>query len=65
MSSGIELQIVIDKKGVKCVRVVGPSEGHKLGHEMYFRLQDLIDNFDREIQKRLIEVLENKNGGVS
>lgn len=55
MPNKLEIQIVIDNEGVKCVRIVGSSEEHKTGHSLYIQLLDLIENFDKEIQKRLNE----------
>lgn len=61
MLSKVEIQVVIDDRGVKCVRIVGPSEEHKAGHKVYFQLRDLIDNFDKAIQQRLRQGEENEN----
>jgi hypothetical protein len=52
-TANVEIQVVIDGEGVKCVRIVGPSEEHEPGHRLYFQLRDLIDNLDKAIQDRL------------
>lgn len=58
MRQVIEIQIILDTDGVKCVRIVGPTEGHASGHELYFRIQDLIKTFDTAIQERLKEATD-------
>jgi hypothetical protein len=55
MENKIEVQIVLDTKGVKCVRIVGPSELHTEGSVMYLKIVDLIKNLDETIQRRLKE----------
>lgn len=61
MLDKIEIQIAIDNKGVKCVRIVGPSEEHEPGHKLYLQLRDLIDNLDKAIQTRLKDKKEDEN----
>lgn len=61
MANTVEIQVIIDDKGIKCIRIVGSSEVHKAGHKMYFQLLDLIDNFDKAIQQRLRQGEENEN----
>ena len=55
MGKKMELQIVLDPSGLKCVRVAGPPEEHKEGHDLYFKILDLVDEFDKAIQERLKE----------
>jgi hypothetical protein len=59
MKEKVEVQIVLDNAGVKCVRIAGSPEEHRIGHDLYFMLRDLIDNFDKAIKERL---QENING---
>jgi len=58
MKTKCELNIVIDKTGIKRVEIVGPIETHPEGHQLYFALQDLFKRLDAEIQMRLAN--ENK-----
>jgi hypothetical protein len=60
--SNVEIQIVIDNEGIKCVRILGSSEEHEAGHKMYFQLFDLIKNFDKAVQARLKEKDDEKTG---
>lgn len=50
-----EVYIIIDYTGVRAVQIVGPAETHPKGHDLYFSIQDLVLNFDKEIQKKLKE----------
>ena len=61
--ANVEIQVVIDKGGVKCIRIVGPAESHESGHRLYFELQDLIVNLDEAIQIRATE--KENNGRLS
>lgn len=58
MAEQIEVQVIVDGDGVKCVRIVGPSQEHASGHDLYFRIRDLIKAFDTAIQERFKEVKE-------
>lgn len=51
----VELHIVIDKHGINCVQIVGLPETHPEGHDIYFKIRDLIHKWDSEIQDRLNE----------
>lgn len=53
MKAGFELHIVIDKHGVRSVQIIGPSEVHPEGHDLYFKIRHLIPRLDEEIQKVL------------
>lgn len=53
MAKEIELQVVLNANGVKCVRIIGPSEQHVKGNEMYLKIIDLVKNFDEAIRRRL------------
>jgi hypothetical protein len=53
MKAKVELHIVIDKGGVRSVQIIGPSEVHSEGHDMYFKIRHLIPQLDMEIQKVL------------
>lgn len=55
MAKEIELQVVLNANGVKCVRIIGPSEQHVKGNEMYLKIIDLVKNFDEAIRRRLNE----------
>lgn len=47
------LHIVLDKDGINCVQIVGPIEAHAEGHDLYFKIRDLVQELDRQIQERL------------
>lgn len=47
------LHIVLDRDGINCVQIVGPAETHAEGHDLYFKIRDLIQDLDRQIQERL------------
>ena len=55
MRQKIELHIVLDRDGVRGVQIIGPSETHLEGHDIYFNIRDLVLEFDRAVQKRLKE----------
>lgn len=59
MKANVEIQVVLDGEGVKCVRIIGSPEEHKEGHDLYFQVRDLIENFDKAVKERL---KENING---
>jgi len=50
----VELHIVIDKHGINCVQIVGSVKKQDKGHNLYFKINDLIYTLDKDIQKRLI-----------
>ncbi len=47
------LHIVLDRDGIECVQIVGPAETHSKGHDLYFKIRDLVEEFDRQIHERL------------
>lgn len=47
------LHIVVDREGIQKIQIFGPSEVHREGHDMYFKIRHLLPQFDREIQKVL------------
>lgn len=51
--TNIELRIVVDWDGVRTVQVVGDSELHHLGHDLYFLIQDLIVNFNQCVKSKI------------
>lgn len=53
MSTTVELHIVLDFAGVKCIRIVGPPDRHKEGHNIYLQIVDLVRAFDLEVKARL------------
>ncbi len=55
MSEEVEVPLILNSSGLKCVRVVGPSEKHIEGHRLYFLFLDLIKKFEMEVQERLQE----------
>ncbi|MGE5446515.1 MAG: hypothetical protein ACM3SR_18275 [Ignavibacteriales bacterium] len=53
---GAELHIIVNQEeGISCVQIVGPIETHSEGHDLYFRIMDLVQDFDKAIQKRIEE----------
>ncbi len=53
---GAELHIIVNKEeGVSCVQIVGPTSTHPEGHELYFKIMDLVQSLDRAIQERIKE----------
>lgn len=50
----VELHIVIDKKGVSWVQIVGSSETPQEGRDFYDQILDLVESFDRQVQERLM-----------
>ncbi|MGE5446645.1 MAG: hypothetical protein ACM3SR_18935 [Ignavibacteriales bacterium] len=52
MKTKVELHIVIDREGVRSVQIIGPSEVHPEGHDLYFQIRDLILELDRQLQER-------------
>ncbi|MGE5445805.1 MAG: hypothetical protein ACM3SR_14625 [Ignavibacteriales bacterium] len=59
MSPKVELHIVIDHDGIRGVQIIGPSETHLQGHDLYFNIRDLVLEFDMAVQKRLKEKEDN------
>jgi hypothetical protein len=53
MKSKVELHIVIDKDGIRSVQIMGPTEVHQEGHDLYFKIRHLIPQLDQEIQRLL------------
>lgn len=51
-----EIHIILDLEGVNCVQIVGPTEIHSEGHNLYMQIRDLVHEFDRAVKERL----ENK-----
>ncbi len=47
------VHIIIDESGVHSVQIVGPSETHPAGHDIYFQIRDLVLELDKKIQERL------------
>lgn len=56
MKEKFELHVVIDEEGVRSVQIIGPSEAHQEGHAMYFKLQHLFPELDKQIK----EILKNE-----
>jgi len=48
-----ELHIVIDNDGVKSVQIIGPPEIQSEGHNIYFKIRDLIPEFNKKILNRI------------
>lgn len=65
MRQKAELHVVIDLDGVRSVQIIGPSEVHSEGHDLYFNIRDLVMEFDRAVQKRLREREEEEFGKAS
>lgn len=61
MRQTVELHIVIDKEGMRGVQIIGPFETHPQGHDLYFKIRDLVRDFNKAIQKRLMQEKEEKN----
>lgn len=55
MKEKVELHIIIDEDGVRGVQIIGPTEVHPEGHDMYFKIRGLISELDYKIT-RLLEV---------
>ena len=53
MKHEFELHIIIDETGVQKVQIIGPSEAHPSGHDLYFKIRDLVSGLDEEIRKKL------------
>ncbi len=53
MSPNAELHIIVDKDGVRSVQIMGPTEVHPDGHDLYFKIRHLIPQLDQEIQRLL------------
>ncbi len=60
MPKNLELHIIVDEDGIKAIQILGTAEEHPKGHSLYMKIQDLILQFDREIQKRI----KNSNEGL-
>ncbi len=53
---GAEIHIIVNKEeGVSCVQIVGPTGTHREAHDLYFKILDLVQNFDKTIQDRIKE----------
>lgn len=51
----VEIHIIVDKDGVNSIQIVGPTETHPNGHDLYLHIRDLVQDFDRAIQQRIKE----------
>lgn len=60
MKAQVELHIVVDREGVRGVQIIGPSDIHPEGHDLYFSIRDLVIQFDKSVQKRLREREEHR-----
>jgi hypothetical protein len=47
----LELHVVIDKSGIKAVQIYGDPEAESEGQEMYYRIKDLLPEWNKEIQE--------------
>ena len=61
MRKNTEIHIVIDFEGIRCVQVVGDSNNHEAGHDLYFKIKDLITDWDSQVKERLQSVLQSLN----
>jgi hypothetical protein len=48
-----EVHIILDLEGVNCVQIVGPTEVHPEGHNLYMLIRDLVQEFDKSVRDRL------------
>jgi len=54
IKKGVELHVIISPAdGVACVQIVGPTDTHPEGHDLYFRILDLVQEFDKKVQTRI------------
>jgi len=51
--SNIELQIILDLSGFRCVRIVGEDENQADGHKLYYKIFDLVLEFGSAVESRL------------
>ncbi len=51
-----EIHIILNREeGFSRVQVVGPTENHLEGHDLYFEVIDLIEDFQQAVNNRLGE----------
>lgn len=53
MEQMVELHVVIGRHGVSSVQIIGPPESHHEGHDLYFRIRDLVQEFNKAILERI------------
>ena len=51
----VELHLIIDSDGIDYIQLVGSAESHDEGQSLYYKLIDVIQAFDKNIQKKLNE----------
>jgi len=61
MRKNTEIHIVIDFEGIRCVQVVGDSNNHEVGHDLYFKIKDLITDWDSQVKERLVSTTSDEN----
>lgn len=59
MKTKPEVHIVIDEDGLKLIQIIGNYETQILGHQLYLKIQPLLANLDKDIQK----ILKNNKKG--
>ena len=49
----VEVHVILDWEGVNCIQIIGAAEVHPEGHDLYMQIRDLVQEFDKAVQKRL------------
>lgn len=60
MSQSFEIHVVFDREGVKSTQIIGPAETHPEGHDFFFKIRDLIQDFNKAVETRIKSEKENK-----
>lgn len=56
----MEVHLVVTREGLLKIQIVGPTESHIEGHDLYFSIIDLVRDFEESIKRRFEEIADAK-----